>query len=151
MSEHFCMHHCLYAWAPKWSQRPGWPCAESCTQQLPAAASDRHNTALISWPVTIDTHSCAELREQAEHRRRLQGAAKTQTLMNTFRTSVIAFRTKDATSYFCLRGHTAALLHCDYIGAFSSSASQQFLRSSMTFSNTAWFLSTFRRLTFFSK
>lgn len=76
MSQHFCMHHCLYAQAPKWSQRPGWAYTESCTRQLPVAASDRHNTALISWPVTVDTHSRAEHREQAEHRQRQQGAAK---------------------------------------------------------------------------
>lgn len=72
---------------PKWSQRPGWACTESCARQLPVAASDRHGTALISWPVTIDTHSCAALGEQAEHRQRLEGAANTQTLMNTSKTS----------------------------------------------------------------
>lgn len=61
-----CMHQCLYAWAPKYIQRPGWACTESCTQQLPVTASDRHGAALISWPVTTDTHSCAALGERAE-------------------------------------------------------------------------------------
>lgn len=78
-------------------------------RQLPVAAADRHSTALISWPVTGDTHSCAALREQAERRQRLQGAVKTQTLMDTSKTSVIAFRIKDATSCCCLRGRTTAL------------------------------------------
>lgn len=138
VSELSGMHQCVYAWAPKWGQRPGWACTESCAQQLPVAASDRHSTALISWPVTADTHSCAALREQAEHRPRLRGAEKTQTLMNTFKTSVITFRTKDSTSYFCLRGHAAALhtsLWLHWTGPFSSS-----LGNLVTFSSVAWLL-----------
>lgn len=103
---------CVYAWLPRRVHRLGWARTESCAQQLPAAASDRHSTALISWPVTIDTHSCAALREQTEHRQRLQGAGKSQqwkrkTLMNTSKTSVNTFRTKDATSCFCPRGYPA--------------------------------------------
>lgn len=62
-----------YARLPQRGQRPGWARIESCARQLPAAASDRHSTALISWPVTVDTNSCAALREQAELRR---GAAR---------------------------------------------------------------------------
>lgn len=64
---HTSVYVCVYAWLPRRVQRPGWARMESCAQQLPAAASDRHSTALISWPVTIDTHSCAALREQTEH------------------------------------------------------------------------------------
>lgn len=105
-----CMHQCLYACAPKYIQRPGWACTESCTQQLPVTASDRHGAALISWPVTTDTHSCAALGERAEGAldRGCKVRRKTQTLMNTLEISVIAFGTEDATS--CLRpwGHAAA-------------------------------------------
>lgn len=105
-----CMHQCLYAWAPKYIQRPGWACTESCTRQLPVTASDRHGAALISWPVTTDTHSCAALGERAggAHDGGCKVRRKTQTLMNTLEISVIAFGTEDATS--CLRpwGHAAA-------------------------------------------
>lgn len=78
-----CVCVCVYAWVPPQAQRSGWLCTESCARRLPAAASHRHSATLISWPVTVDTHSCAALREQAERRPRLQGAGKTQTLMNT--------------------------------------------------------------------
>lgn len=62
---------CSYACVPLWVQRPWWACTESCAQQLAATASDRHSAPLISWPVTIDTHSCAVHREQSEHRQKL--------------------------------------------------------------------------------
>lgn len=106
---------------PAWGPRPGWACTSHVL--VHTAAPDRNIIALISWPVTIDTHSCAALREQAEHRRGLQGAGKASS-ENTGADEHIQdlchhIRTKDGTSWFCPRGYptdlyTSVRLHCDF-------------------------------------
>lgn len=129
---------CLYAWVPLWVQRPGWARTESCAQQLPATASDRHSTALISWLVTIDTHSCAALREQTKHRPRLQGAGKASS-ENT--------DTDEHFQDFCHlhdKGRHLMLLPKNFViilGLFPYPPSEFLLtHSSMTFRSTVWLL-----------
>ena len=127
---HVCECVCVHARVPPRSQRLGWVCTDSCAQQLPTAASDRHSNALISWPVTIHTHSCALLREQAEHRQGLQGAGKansgsTDTDENIQGSCHCLQDQWGRLILFCLRGHPAALhislwLHWDFFLNHSS-------------------------------
>lgn len=125
------VHGCLSS-----SRGAGERARESCSLQLPSTpppattnpppvtASDRHHTALISWPVTSDTHS-RDLRSGSRGLP-LQGAA---TLTHgALGICVTAFRTKDGT--YCsllalkplppLRPHAPPVRSCTQLPLLSS-------------------------------
>lgn len=103
MNSSLNIYACVHAWAPPLNQRLRWVAQSHVAQQLRAAATDRHSSTLIIWPVTIHTHRCTVLREKTEHKLGLlvaggKAIVETHTLMKTFKNSVTTFRQTSATS-----------------------------------------------------